>query len=494
VPQDRVATEQTSDPAAKGGLTLGRAIEIEDGLGEPPTEQERAEFERMAGWWKAKVAPQLERHLLRRHVPSAGRIDPLPQRRQSGTRSREPRARARSRQASRSRTRQASRDGPDDDPAPGRAGLPELRSASRSELEPEGVESGHNEKRPGSAETLRGRHQEVSPDATPTLQALALAARIQREAVKNKAYRATPLGLEAARYYRWKKNEWGATAETLRDYEAILAKLALDHADLELADFAPPVGTERLREFVDHRWGDRTPRTRAKVISVLRDFFAWAVREGKLAGNPATPIFRPRKREVARGTFTPRDAAKAIASQPRLRDRVALLLLFRLGLRKSELARVQFKHYDGRHLTVFGKGGKVRYLPVVANDLRSSLEQHILERQAEPDEYLLYPEKLGPEFYGGPVGTIWENRRKQLSSPAMHRWWAKCLDRAGIPHRPMHEARHTAITEFLRRTGNLKLAQMLAGHADIGTTANIYAHLDTSDLESALRALNQETT
>jgi site-specific recombinase XerD len=53
----------------------------------------------------------------------------------------------------------------------------------------------------------------------------------------------------------------------------------------------------------------------------------------------------------------------------------------------------------------------------------------------------------------------------------------------------MQEARHTAITDFLRRTGNIKLAQMLAGHADIGTTANIYAHLDTTDLESALRTL-----
>jgi integrase len=46
--------------------------------------------------------------------------------------------------------------------------------------------------------------------------------------------------------------------------------------------------------------------------------------------------------------------------------------------------------------------------------------------------------------------------------------------------------------KFMRRTGNLKLAQMLAGHADIGTTANIYAHLDTTDLEAALRALNEQ--
>ena len=133
----------------------------------------------------------------------------------------------------------------------------------------------------------------------------------------------------------------------------------------------------------------------------------------------------------------------------------------------------------------------MRYLPVVDQELRTALERHILDRAPTPEEYLLYPEKLGPEFYGGPVGTIWENREKQLSSTAMHRWWSKCLTRAGLPHRPMHEARHTAITEFLRRTGNLKLAQMLAGHADIGTTANTYAHLDTSDLETALKALNE---
>lgn len=312
--------------------------------------------------------------------------------------------------------------------------------------------------------------------------------------MKSKAYRQTPLGLEVARYCRWKKNEWGATTETLRDYEGILAKLALDHADLELSDFTPPVGTERLREFIDNRWGERTARTRAKVISVLRDFFAWAVREGKVSGNPAQPIFRPRRREVARGTFTEPDVRKLLAAQPRLRDRVALLLLFRLGLRKSELARVQFAHYDGRNLTVFGKGGKVRYLPVVDRQLREALERHILDRGPTADEFLLYPEKRGPEFYGGLVGTIWENRCKQLSSTAMHRWWSRCVERAGLPHRPMHEARHTAITDFLRGSGNLKLAQMLAGHADIGTTANIYAHLDTTDLETALKALNEEPT
>jgi integrase/recombinase XerD len=320
---------------------------------------------------------------------------------------------------------------------------------------------------------------------------LAEAARIMREATKDRSYRATSLGLEVARYYRWKKNEWGATAETLRDYEAILAKLALDHADLELTDLEPPVGTERLREFIDHRWGEAAPRTRGKVISVLRDFFAYQVREQRLSANPALPISRPRRRDSTRGTFSQSDVAKLLTACSRQRDRVAVLFLFRLGLRKGELARLQFRHYDGRNLTVRRKGGKVRLIPVVDDDLRLELERHILDRRPTPDEFLLYPEKIGPEFYRGPVGVIWEDRLSGLSMTAMHRWWTKRLRDAELPHCPMHETRHTAITQFLRDTGNLKLAQMLAGHADISTTANIYAHLDTSDLETALRARNR---
>jgi integrase len=62
----------------------------------------------------------------------------------------------------------------------------------------------------------------------------------------------------------------------------------------------------------------------------------------------------------------------------------------------------------------------------------------------------------------------------------------------------MHEARHTAITEFLRRSGNLKFAQMLAGHADIGTTANVLRpprHDRSRDrAPGARRGLNRDGT
>src|SRR6266545_1415960 len=97
------------------------------------------------------------------------------------------------------------------------------------------------------------------------------AARIIREAVKDKSYRSTPLGQLVGRYLRWFRNEYGATESTIRDYEAILARMSLLLADREPLE----VSAEDLREVID-TWAMRHARTRAKVTSVIRAFWVWA--------------------------------------------------------------------------------------------------------------------------------------------------------------------------------------------------------------------------
>jgi integrase len=180
----------------------------------------------------------------------------------------------------------------------------------------------------------------------------------------------------------------GLDASRLR---APLALLALDHADLELGDFEPPVGTERLREFWDRHWADRSPRTRKKVLSILRDFFAWAVREGKLHGDPTTPIRAPRQRGTERRTIDAEIVATIITAQPSHRDRIALMLLFRLALRKSELAAIQFKHFghDRKRLRVFGKSGTAIPVPV-PDFIRKELATYTALERPGPSDYLLY--------------------------------------------------------------------------------------------------------
>jgi integrase/recombinase XerC len=170
-----------------------------------------------------------------------------------------------------------------------------------------------------------------------------------------------------------------------------------------------------------------------------------------------------------------------------LRERVALKLLLMMGLRKGELAAVRFRDFDlgRRRLRVHGKGGKIRNTPIPTDELRQEIATLSLRRDAM--EHLLFPQKRGS---GGRL--LWEDRRKPLSRPAMHRWWYRCLTRAGAvvegttSGKKMHGARYTAGTEFYLATGDIYATQQLLGHADVSTTANIYVQGSPADLEQKL--------
>jgi integrase len=138
---------------------------------------------------------------------------------------------------------------------------------------------------------------------------LAQAAAIVREAVRDQSYRATPLGVLVGRYIRWLRNEYGATPATVRDYEAILARMSLTLADKDPFE----VTIDDLRDVID-LWSTRTARTRAKVTSVVRAFWAWAEEQGHIAVSPAARIRRPRgERRVAR--VLPLDARPRLLTQ-----------------------------------------------------------------------------------------------------------------------------------------------------------------------------------
>ena len=78
-----------------------------------------------------------------------------------------------------------------------------------------------------------------------------------------------------------------AEPNTYKTYEAGLDKLARHFADLELEDFEPSIGTERLEEFLDHQWGfRRTAHLQTKNLSIVKDFFKWAILAAASAATP----------------------------------------------------------------------------------------------------------------------------------------------------------------------------------------------------------------
>jgi integrase len=308
-----------------------------------------------------------------------------------------------------------------------------------------------------------------------------------REAVRDKSYQLLPLGMEAAAYLRSKRKR--LTKGSYRKYEAVLDKLARYFPDLDLKDFEPPVGRERLEEFMDAHWGpDRAqPRTHNSCLSVIKDFFKWQVVRGELRGDPTLAIERAKARDPHRETFS-RDQFRAIiASQDDLRDRLVLRLMLTYALRKGSVREVRFKHFDHvrKTVTVFAKGGTVRTLPVPDPAFWHDLERLILDTEAQPGHYLM------PGRRGNRHGTKLLPEA-QISNHALHNWWYRCLERAGVvpegttKGERMHKARHTAGQNMLDATGNLKAVQKLLGHSSMLTTADCYLDWDVDRLSQSL--------
>ena len=230
-----------------------------------------------------------------------------------------------------------------------------------------------------------------------------------------------------------------------RDYESCLDKLARYFADLEIEDLEPPVGTERLEEFLEAQWGESAGRTYNKNLSILRDFFKFQVLRGKLHGDPTLPIDRARKRDVYRTTFTNDQVRAIVAAQEELRDRVAVRLLLNYGLRKGALKAIQFKHFDHhrKRLTVFTKGQKVRDLPIPHPAFWFDLERLILDVEAQPAHYLMQRQKTHPVRFEHGKAVEYRVRRwpdEPMGDHGLHDWWY-ALPRAGRDRRARDDER-----------------------------------------------------
>lgn len=327
-------------------------------------------------------------------------------------------------------------------------------------------------------------------------------ARQYREALRDKTYRQWPLGQRSARYLRG--NRLRLSPETYRDYEGCLDKFVRFFADLDIADFEPPVGTERVEEFLDHQWGDAAPRTYNKAHSTLNEFFRFERTRGHLHGDPMLGIRRAKKRGVHRTIFSPSQRAAVFATNPEQPDISALRLLLLYGLRKGALQKIRFEHFDFHRLelTIFTKGGKVQTIPIPDKAFWADLDVYMRQTDAEPGHYLLCRQKtvpvaFGPDRKAAAFKVIrWPD--KPMGGHGLHSWWYRCIARAGIvpegveAGERMHKARHTAGQRVLDATGNLKAVQALLGHESISTTGDEYTDWDLQQLRASLEETGAE--
>jgi integrase len=289
-------------------------------------------------------------------------------------------------------------------------------------------------------------------------------------------------------------------------YESALAALANNFMDLELRDLEPPIGVERLEEFLDYRCGSLAPGTFNNYHAIISDFTKWATLKEKLHGDPMRPIQRRKQRDVHRTIFSDADKARILADGPDpdpiyfYRDRVALCLLLKYGIRKGALVNNKYRHWDRerKRATFFTKGGKVRELPIVDAAVWEDIGNHMALVGAEMDHFLICRRKQFWRGYNEDGSNRFDWHRypdKPLSSHGMHRWWYGCLQRAGVVPQGatsgerMHKARHTAGQTLLDKTGNIKSVQKLLMHASAKTTMDVYTDWDEGQLAVDLEGI-----
>ncbi|MFN3855215.1 MAG: tyrosine recombinase XerC [Phreatobacter sp.] len=265
-----------------------------------------------------------------------------------------------------------------------------------------------------------------------------------------------------------------------RDLRAFLAFLS-GHigGPVSLAALAA-IAPRDVRAFLARRRADGLdPRSVARALAAVRSFVRFLERSGagKAAAfaavrTPKVPHRLPRPLPVAAAlkvaapeTHEPGSAEPWIAA----RDAAVLALLYGAGLRISEALGLRQKDAPpagGGQVTVLGKGGKQRQVPVIAR-VAEAIEAY---RRLCP----FAPAPDGPLFVGAKGGPL-SPRIVQLAMERLR--GALGLPSSATPH----ALRHSFATHLLGRGGDLRSIQELLGHASLSTT-QIYTEVDTAAL------------
>jgi integrase/recombinase XerD len=253
--------------------------------------------------------------------------------------------------------------------------------------------------------------------------------------------------------------ERGAAAHTRAAY-------ARDLADVAAATGAAvdTLTTEQLRLYLDGLAGRRmAPRTVARRLSALRQFYRFLVSERRRADDPSAALDAPRRGRPLPKILDQDEVTRLLGDG--IDDRLAALLelAYGSGLRVSELAGLKLAAVgrDGRTLRVRGKGSKERLVPL--SELARAAIARWLEKRRPRESPFLFPSD-------GQEGHLTRQRIAQLLK---QRALLVGLDPGRVSP---HVLRHAFATHLLDGGADLRAVQTLLGHADIGTT-QIYTHV-----------------
>ena len=240
----------------------------------------------------------------------------------------------------------------------------------------------------------------------------------------------------------------GLAANTLQAYRRDLSALA---AWLAGQDSRLLQTTEaQLNAYFAERHAQTRATTANRRLTVFRRFFHWARQQNLLAGDPTLRML----------------AAPDVAAALGLRDRAMLELMYASGLRVSELVGLKTFHVSLAEgvVRVLGKGSKERLVPM------GEVACEWLQRYLQDARGAILGGRQTPDLFVTHRGSA----MTRVMFWMLVKKYAQLADIA-VPLSP-HTLRHAFATHLLNHGADLRVVQLLLGHADISTTT-IYTHV-----------------
>lgn len=276
-----------------------------------------------------------------------------------------------------------------------------------------------------------------------------------------------------AGFERYLRHERRASPQTLAAYRRDLARIA-DYCTRHGIGAWPELDVHHVRALTAeaHRRG-LSPRSLQRLLSALRSFFRYLIREGHVGNDPAADVSAPRARRRLPDVLDPDQVGRlveaggddALAS----RDRAIMELFYSSGLRLAELVSLDIHDVDLAEgmVRVTGKGARTRMVPVGRMAV-GALQAWLRHRGelAREDVMALFVSRRGQRL-----------SRRSVQMRLAHWSQRQGLDSKVHPHL----LRHAFASHLLESSGDLRAVQELLGHADISTT-QIYTHLDFQHL------------
>jgi integrase/recombinase XerC len=225
----------------------------------------------------------------------------------------------------------------------------------------------------------------------------------------------------------------------------------------------------------------------ARKVGAVRTFYAWAVRRGLIASDPAVLLRHPAPASRLPTVLKPSEASRlamaaGLTDPIGLRDRAVIELMYGSGLRVAELCGLDADDVDvrGQRVRVMGKGGKERVVPMgdfACGALREYLAKGRARLAASPKA----------ASYSDP-GPLFFNRRGKRMSTRDARAMLTRYVRAILGSRQVspHTLRHSFATHLLEGGADIRTVQELLGHASLATTQR-YTHVSRGRLFDAYR-------